>query len=136
MGDDRIESGTVRSGYDSGVDKMAGYLPEPKNRTFLRQDEKRYNDQITRENGQIADQRAQLIFSQHQALNRSKDKKRRPNDQQSEKRTLDAPSLIGLDKTKGLLQPERRPAIEDFTIAGAICLCHFSQPSLSIDDCG
>ena len=116
--------------------KWRAICPSRKIVTFLRQDEKRYNDQITRENGQIADQRAQLIFSQHQALNRSKDKKRRPNDQQSEKGALDAPSLIGLDKTKGLLQPERRTAVEDFTIAGAICLCHFSQPSLSIDDCG
>ena len=100
MGDDRIEPGTVRSGYNSGVDKMAGYLPKPKNCEFFRQDEKRYNDQITREIGQITDQRAQLIFSQHQTLNRSKDKKRRPNDQQSEKRTLDARSFIGLDKAR------------------------------------
>ena len=124
LGNYPIESRTVRSGYNSGVDKMAGYLPEPKNRTVLCQDEKRYYDQITKENGQIADQRAQLIFFQHQTFKRRKDKKRRPNNQDSKKRTLDAPSLVGLDKTKGLLQPERRAAIEDFSV-GAICLSHF-----------
>ena len=124
LGNYPIESGTVRSGYNSGVDKMAGYSPEPKNRTVLCQDEKRDNDQITRENGQIADQRAQLIFSQHQALNRRKDEKRRPNDQYGEKRALDAPSFIRLDKTQRLFQPERRTAIEDFSV-GAICLSHF-----------
>ena len=48
----------------------------------------------------------------------------------SKKRTLDAPSFIGLDKTKGFLQPERRPAIEDFTV-GAICLSHFPANLLS-----
>ena len=57
LGNYPIESRTVRSGYNSGVDKMAGYLPEPKNRTVLCQDEKRYYDQITRENGQIDNQR-------------------------------------------------------------------------------
>ena len=31
MGDYPIEPGTIRSAYNSGVDKMAGYLPEPKN---------------------------------------------------------------------------------------------------------
>ena len=102
---------------------MTRYLSEPKNRTVLCQDEKRHYDQITKENGQIADQRAQLIFFQYQTFKRRKDKKRRPNNQDSKKRTLDAPSLIGLDKTKGLLQPERRAAVEEFSI-GVICLSH------------
>ena len=84
------------------------------------------HDQITRENGQIADQRAQLIFFQHQTLNRRKDKKWRPNDQYGEHGALDAPSFIRLDKTQRLFQPERRTAIEDFSV-GAICLSHFRK---------
>lgn len=123
MDDYPIESRTVRSGYNSGVDKMAGYLSEPKNRTFLCQDEKRYYDQITGDNGQIADQRAQLIFLQHQTLKRRKNKKRRPNNHDSKKRALDAPSLVGFDETERLLQPERRSAVEDFSVS-AIRLNH------------
>jgi hypothetical protein len=58
LGDYPFESRTVQSGYNSGVDKMAGYLSEPKNRTFLRQNKKRCNNQIPRDSSQIANQRA------------------------------------------------------------------------------
>jgi hypothetical protein len=56
---------------------------------------------------------------------RQETRKRRPNDQYNKTRTLEAPLSILFDKTKGLLQPERRTAVEDFTLAGAICLSHF-----------
>ena len=95
------------------------------------QNEKRYYDQITRENGQIDDQSAQLIFFQHQTLNRRKDKKRRPNNQHSDNGALDAPSLIGLDKTKGLYLSGGPPSKSSVSARFASAIFH--KLLLSID---